>query len=118
MYAIRSYYEPVASKQAFTYTVTTEGRFKTIAEFENILVRSNPDGSALYLKDVARVELGAERYMLKGKYNKQDMAVSGVFLAPGANALEVSAELDKTLREAAEKFPEDLQYSSVRNNFV
>ncbi len=107
--------EPVASKQAFTYTVTTEGRFKTIEEFENILVRSNADGSALYLKDIARVELGAERYMLKGKYNKQDMAVSGVFLAPGANALEVSAELDKTLREAAKKFPEDLQYNSVYN---
>jgi len=107
--------QPVAAKRAFTYTVTTEGRFKSAEAFGKILVRSNPDGSALYLKDVANVELGAERYMLKGKRNNEDMAVSGVFLAPGANALEVSAALDKVLEEAAKKFPEDLRYDSVYN---
>lgn len=105
--------EPVASKQAFNYTVTTEGRLKTAEEFGNILVRTNEDGSSLHLKDVARVELGAERYMLKGMLNKQDMAVAGVFLAPGANALEVSAELDKVLTEASKEFPKDVQYTSL-----
>lgn len=105
--------EPSTGKQTYTYTVTTPGRLKTVEEFENILVRTNEDGSSLHLKDVARVELGAERYMLKGMYNKEDMAVSGVFLSPGANALEVSAELDKVLAKAAEKFPKDLQYHTL-----
>ena len=105
--------EPVASKQAYTYSVTTEGRLKTAEEFGNILVRSNPDGSALRLKDVADVELGSERYMLKGTYNKEDMAVAGIFLGPGANALAVAKELDKTMAEAALKFPKDVHYHTL-----
>jgi HAE1 family hydrophobic/amphiphilic exporter-1/multidrug efflux pump len=105
--------EPMETKQAYTYTVTTEGRLKTAEEFGNILVRSNPDGSALRLKDVAGVELGAERYMLKGTYNKKDMAVAGIFLAPGANALAVADELDRVLAETAKKFPEDVRYHTL-----
>lgn len=101
--------EPTASKQVYTYTVLTEGRLKSAEAFGNIIVRSNPDGSTLRLKDIAGVELGAERYMLNALYNKQPMAVAGIFLAPGANALEVSAALDKTLEEAATKYPEDVR---------
>ncbi|TDA62501.1 multidrug efflux RND transporter permease subunit [Sulfuricurvum sp. IAE1] len=105
--------EPTAIKQTFTYTVTTPGRLKTVDDFNNILIRTDPDGSSLLLKDVARVELGAENYMLKGTYNKHDMAVAGVFLSPGANSLEVSAQLDKVLLKASEKFPKDLRYHNL-----
>ncbi len=101
--------EPTASKQVYTYTVLTEGRLKSAEAFGNIIVRSNPDGSTLRLKDIAGVELGAERYMLNALYNKKPMAVAGIFLAPGANALQVSEALDRTLEEAATKYPEDVR---------
>lgn len=107
--------EPSDSNQVYTYTVTTEGRLKSAEEFGNIIVRSSSDGSSLRLKDIAGVELGAERYMLKGTYNKEEMAVAGVFLAPGANALEVSAELDRTMEEVAKKFPEDVRYHTIND---
>jgi len=105
--------DPTSTKQAFTYTVTTPGRLKTVDDFNNILIRTDTDGSSLLLKDVARVELGAENYMLKGTYNKDDMAVAGVFLSPGANSLEVSAQLDKVLLKASKKFPKDLRYHNL-----
>ena len=105
--------EPVAGEQVYTYTVTTPGRLKSPEAFGEIIVRANADGSSLRLKDVARVELGAERYMLKGTYNTKEMAVAGIFLAPGGNALEVAAELDKVLAEAAKKFPEDVRYHTL-----
>jgi len=105
--------EPVAKKMAYTYTVTTPGRLKTAEEFGNIMLRTNPDGSSLRLKDVANVELGSERYMLKGTRNKEPMAVAGVFLAPGANALDVDAQLTEVLKEVSKKFPEDVRYNSL-----
>jgi len=105
--------EPTASKQVYTYTVLTEGRLKSAEAFGEIIVRANPDGSALRLKDIAGVELGAERYMLNALYNKQQMAVAGIFLAPGANALEVAAALDKTLEIAATKYPEDVRQHTL-----
>jgi len=105
--------QPSEQKQVYTYTVLTEGRLQTAEEFGNIIVRSNPDGSALRLKDVAGVELGSERYMLNAMYNKQPMAVAGIFLAPGANALQVSAELDRVLAESAKKYPEDIRQGTL-----
>ncbi|MDD3596273.1 multidrug efflux RND transporter permease subunit [Sulfuricurvum sp.] len=105
--------EPTHRKQDFTYTVTTPGRLKTVNDFNKILIRTEEDGSSLFLKDIARVELGAENYTLRGTYNKKDMAVAGVFLTPGANALEVSTELDKVLLNASKKFPKDVQYHNL-----
>lgn len=102
--------EPNTQKQAFTYTVTTPGRLKSIDDFNSVLIRTDEDGSSLFLKDVARVELGSENYAQRGKYNKDDMAVAGIFLSPGANALEVSAELDRVLQKVSKNFPEDLHY--------
>ncbi len=105
--------EPTAGKQVYTYTVLTEGRLKTAEEFGNIIVRSDADGSALRLRDIAGVEIGAERYMLNALYNKEPMAVAGIFLAPGANALQVSAELDKVLEKVAEKYPADVRQHTL-----
>ena len=105
--------EPIKSKQTYTYTVTTKGRLKTVKQFENIIIRSNSDGSALKLKDVARVELGAERYYFKSTYNNKPSAIIGIFLTPGANALQVSKAVDNTMKELSSRFPADLEYHNT-----
>ena len=97
----------------YTYNITTRGRLKTVKEFENIIIRSNKDGSALRLKDVARVALGAERYFSNGNYNGQAAVVMGIWLSSGANALDVSKNVDKTMKELSKRFPKDLEYHDV-----
>jgi len=104
--------EPIKEVQPFTYNVTTNGRFKNIKEFENIIIRSNPDGSTLRLKDVARVELGSNSNNTTGQYSREPMMPVGIFLSPGANALDVSKAVDDTLEELSKKFPQDLEYAS------
>ncbi len=89
--------EPINSHPVYTYTVRAQGRLQSPAEFSNIILRSNSDGSALRLKDVSNVELGSESYYFQATYNKEPMMPVGIFLAPGANALEVSAKLDQML---------------------
>jgi len=103
--------EPAAGHPVYTYTVRSEGRLKNVDEFSNIILKSNSDGSSLKLKDVARVELGSESYDFKAAYNNQPMIPVGIFLAPGANALEVSAALDKKVEELSKKFPADIKVS-------
>jgi HAE1 family hydrophobic/amphiphilic exporter-1/multidrug efflux pump len=103
--------EPTAKNQVYTYTVRAQGRLEDSGQFADIILKSNPDGSSLRLKDVARVELGSETYSFKGTFNKQPTIPLAVFLAPGANALKVSSELDKTVEELSKKFPSDIQTS-------
>lgn len=103
--------EPINETQPFTYTVTTRGRLKSAHEFENVIVRSNPDGSTLTIRDIARVELGADSYDSSAKYNGVPMMPVAIFLSPGANALEVSRAVDETLIRLSSKFPDDLEYS-------
>ncbi|MGB5867299.1 MAG: multidrug efflux RND transporter permease subunit [Arcobacteraceae bacterium] len=103
--------EPIKEISPFTYSIATEGRLKNVEAFENIIVRSNPDGSTLKLKDVAQVKLGADSLNTLGRYNTEPMMPVGIFLSPGANALEVSKAVDDTLIELKTKFPEDLEYS-------
>jgi len=105
--------EPMSKEPTYTYTVKTEGRLKTAAEFENIILKSNNDGSSLKLKDVARIELGVEAYYFGGIYNNNPMIPIGIFLSSGANALEVSDLLDKKLAEISENFPKDLQINTA-----
>jgi multidrug efflux pump len=102
---------PAPQGQELVYTVTTRGRLAEPSEFENIIVRANADGSALRLKDVARVELAAKDYEFIGRVNGQPATLVGIFLQPGANALDVAAEVRSTLDRAAERFPEGLAYS-------
>ena len=103
--------EPVRKDLDFTYTVTTQGRFTTPQEFENILIRTNSDGSSLRLKDLARVELGAEDYSVNAFYNGRPAVAFGLFLQPGANALNVAEGVAKKLEELSQTFPEGLQYA-------
>ena len=102
--------EPIKEIQPFTYSITTSGRLKTVKEFENIIVRSNPDGSTLKVKDIAKVELGADAHDTIGKFQGEPMMPVGIFLSPGANALEVSKAVDIALAKLSKKFPSDIEY--------
>ena len=102
--------EPVPSGQEFTYTVRAQGRLVTPEEFANIVVRLNPDGSAVRVRDVARVELGALSYKQRGRLNGNPSANVAVFQAPGSNALEVANGVRRTMDELKKRFPEDIDY--------
>jgi HAE1 family hydrophobic/amphiphilic exporter-1/multidrug efflux pump len=103
--------EPIQEVTPFTYSITTEGRLKSVKEFENIIVRSNSDGSTLRLKDVAQIRLGSDSQDTSAQFNSQPMMPFAIFLAPGGNALEVSKAVDDTIKELSKNFPEDLEYS-------
>ncbi|MBC2730137.1 multidrug efflux RND transporter permease subunit [Thiobacillus sp.] len=102
---------PVDNGQALVYSLTAKGRLADPKEFENIVVRANTDGSMLYLKDVARVELGSKDYDFAGLYNGKPATLVGIFLQPGANALEVGDEVIRTVEELKKKFPPGLDYA-------
>ncbi|MCC6532691.1 MAG: multidrug efflux RND transporter permease subunit [Burkholderiales bacterium] len=102
---------PTGGPQELVYTVTTQGRLSEPREFEEIIVRANPDGSTLKLKDVARVELAAKDYEFIGRINGRPATLMGVFLLPGANALEVAERVRTTMRELSSRFPAGLAYS-------
>ena len=102
---------PVDSGQALVFSLTAKGRLADQAEFENIVVRANPDGSVLYLKDVARVELGSRDYDFAGLYNGKPATLVGIFLQPGANALQVGDAVKRTVDELKQRFPAGLDYA-------
>src|SRR5947207_9184479 len=102
---------PAPVGQELVYTITTRGRLSEAKEFEDILIRSNPDGSALRLKDVARVELASKDYEFVGRINGKEATLVGVFLQPGANALAVAGDVKKTVADLSKRFPEGLTYS-------
>src|ERR1700760_4724216 len=103
--------EPVPSGQQFTYTVQTQGRLITPEEFGNIVLRANPDGSVLHLRDVARIELGQQIYSLNARYNKAPAGVFGVYQLPGSNAVETAKLVNQRMAELAKTFPVGLTYS-------
>jgi hydrophobe/amphiphile efflux-1 (HAE1) family protein len=102
---------PMPAGQDLVYTITTRGRLSDPKEFEQIIVRSNPDGSSIRVADIARVELGAKDYEFLGRYNGQPATLIGIFLAPGANALEVAKRARAAVAELATRFPQGLTYS-------
>jgi multidrug efflux pump len=102
---------PAATGQELVYNVTTKGRLSEPKEFEEIILRANPDGSALRLKDVARVELAGKDYSFIGKYNNQPATLMGVFLQPGANALDTAQRVKTRLEELKARFPQGLEYA-------
>ncbi|HEX3742372.1 MAG TPA: efflux RND transporter permease subunit [Bryobacteraceae bacterium] len=102
--------EPVPAGQQFTYTVRTQGRLVTPEEFEKIVIRANPDGSILYLRDVARVELGTQVYNLKARYNGAPAGIMAVYQLPGSNAVATAAGVYKRLQELSVNFPAGMKY--------
>ena len=102
--------EPVPKGQEFTYAVRAQGRLLSAEDFGRIVVRANTDGSILRLKDVARLELGAQTYNLMGRYSGKPAAVVAVYQLPGSNAVQAAAGVRKLMKEAKERFPQDLEY--------
>jgi hydrophobic/amphiphilic exporter-1 (mainly G- bacteria), HAE1 family len=102
--------EPIPGGQQFTYTVRTQGRLTTPAEFGNILIRANPDGSTLRLKDVARVELGAQTYNLNGRFNGEPSAILALYQLPGTNAVQAALSVRARMDQLKARFPSDLAY--------
>lgn len=107
---------PGGMDSGFTFSLSASGRLVTEEEFEDIILRSRPDGSFLRLGDVARIELGARSYGFSGRLDGRDAAVIGISLSPGANALESAEAVKSTLASLAEAFPPGLDYSIVYDN--
>jgi HAE1 family hydrophobic/amphiphilic exporter-1 len=102
--------EPAPNGTQFTYTVQAQGRLTSPEEFGNIILRSNPDGSTLRLKDVARLELGAQTYNLTGRYNGKPSAILAIYQLPGSNAVDAANGVRATMAKLAKSFPQDLTY--------
>jgi HAE1 family hydrophobic/amphiphilic exporter-1 len=102
--------EPAPAGQQLTYTVRAQGRLVDPSEFGNVVVRENPDGSAVRVKDVARIEMGALNYQQYGTFNGQPAAVIAAFQTPGSNALDVAESMRKTMADLATRFPPGIKY--------
>ena len=103
--------EPNPLAQQLTATVLIKGQLSTVEEFENIVLRSNPDGSLVRLKDVARVEIGSESYAFSTWLNNQPTAAIGVQLTSTGNAIQTSAAIAAKMEELSKFFPEGISYS-------
>ncbi|MCL6258037.1 multidrug efflux RND transporter permease subunit [Aquiflexum sp. TKW24L] len=99
----------------YTYTVTLQERLVTEEEFGNIIVKSDDKGSIVRLKDISRIELGLDNYSSSSRLNANPAATIVVFQIPGSNALEVSEEVQKTMNELVNIFPDDLKYDISLN---
>ena len=109
---------PVSQDQQFQLTINTKGRLTSVKEFENIIIRANPDGSVVRVRDVARVELGAKSSDRFSTFNGQPSATIGLYLAPGANAIAVADRVAATMVEMKTRFPQDLDYDLMYDTTV
>ncbi len=106
---------PFSSDQRLQLTVTTKGRLTTKEEFENIIVRAQADSSFVRVKDVARVELSGANFDSEARYEGKPAAPVGIYLAPGANAVNVANAVSKRLEELRPRFPEGVAFAYVYN---
>jgi len=102
--------EPIPSGQKFTYAVRAQGRLQTPEEFGEIVVRANPDGSFVRVKDIARIDLGAQTYNLRGRMNGRPAAILALYQLPGTNAVKAAQSVRKLMTEAKQRFPADMDY--------
>ena len=103
--------EPIPSGQKFTYTVRAQGRLQTPEEFGEIVVRANPDGSFVRVKDIARIDLGAQTYNIHGRLNGQPSAIVACYQLPGTNAIKAADGVRKVMAEARQRFPTDIDFA-------
>ena len=94
-----------------TIPITAQGRLSSAGEFEEIVLRANPDGSLIRLKDVARISLEASSYSTESGINGGNAAILSIYMLPGANALEVAEQVKSTMAEISKNFPEGLEYN-------
>jgi HAE1 family hydrophobic/amphiphilic exporter-1 len=102
---------PSLPGQEYTYTAIAQGRLVTEKQFGDIVVRENPDGSVVRLKDVARIELGAQIYSLAGRLNGRPSAILAIYQLPGSNALDAAGKVKALMAKLKQSFPQDLDYA-------
>jgi HAE1 family hydrophobic/amphiphilic exporter-1 len=102
--------EPAPKGQQSQFNIRALGLLKDPKEFAEIIVRSNSDGSQVKIKDVGRVDLGAQTYALRARLDEAPAGALGVYLAPGANAIQTANNVKKILDDAATRFPPDMEY--------
>ena len=102
--------EPMEVPQMMKFTLKTKGRLKSIEEFENILIKANKDGSHVKIKDIARVELGAENYTVRSMVEGRESAIIAVTQLPDANTIDLVNKINKKMEILSKKFPNDMEY--------
>ncbi len=107
--------EPMKNKQLIKLTMRTKGRLKDVEEFENIIIRSKSDGSQIKLKDIARIELGAESYSYFSRIGGKDSAIISVSQLPEANAIDLSNKIRAKMAELSKSFPQGIEYKIQRD---
>lgn len=107
--------EPTSTRTELTIPVITHGRMSEVKEFEDMIVRAYPDGSMVRLRDVARVELGAQSYDLQGRWNGKPNTFLLTFLAPGANALDTARRIKAEMENLTKSFPAGVSYDIPYN---
>src|ERR1700741_4131221 len=103
--------EPALPNQQFTYSVLAQGRLTSTEQFEDVIVREAPDGGIVRVKDVARVELGAQDYSVVSRLNGKPAIVIPVYQLPGSNAVQTAAGVRKLMAEMKQRFPQDMDYA-------
>lgn len=102
--------EPAPAGQEFTYAVRAQGRLSSEEEFGNIVLRADSDTGVVRIKDVGRIELGAQTYSLEGRFNGKPAAVLALYQLPGSNALAAAEGAKALMEELSKSFPPDLTY--------
>ncbi|HTU34921.1 MAG TPA: multidrug efflux RND transporter permease subunit [Candidatus Acidoferrum sp.] len=103
--------QPVPPGQEFTYSVRAQGRLITPEQFGNIIVRENPNGGIVHLKDVARIELGVQSYTLMGRLNGKPSAILAIYQLPGSNAVNDAQGVRTLMAQWKDRFPPDMTYA-------
>ena len=103
--------EPAPPGQEFTYSVLAQGRLVSPEEFGNIVVRENPAGAVVRVRDVARVELGDQDYSIAGRFNGKPSTIIALYQLPGSNAVDAAAAANKLMAQMKQRFPEDIDYA-------
>ncbi len=101
-----------------TWQIDTQGRLVSPEEFGNVVIRAEADGSFLYVKDVARIELGGRDYSIESELNGHTAKMAGVYLLPGANAIETGRLVEEKLKELSQRFPDGVQYEIPFNTNI
>jgi len=101
---------PIGHDQQFQLNIQTQGRLTTPEQFGNIVLRANPDGSLLRVRDVARVQLGAQNEDVEGRFNGEPAVAIGLYLSPGANAVSTATQVIATMDRLSQRFPPGLHY--------
>ena len=103
--------EPIPSGQQFAYAVRAQGRLESPEEFGQIVIRESPEGGVVRVKDVARIELGAQDYSVAGRLNGHPSAIIAVYQLPGSNAVDAANGVNKLMGELKARFPQDVDYA-------